>query len=112
MPVRAPDVVLRRCANGEGRPRPAHGSAAVTINGDRVMVREASSSACRRTCRTERGSTLARPSCWNVFTPISRTGKVAAHRVEVVCHRGASAVAPENTWAAARQVRRMGRGLH
>jgi glycerophosphoryl diester phosphodiesterase len=28
---------------------------------------------------------------------------VAAHRVEVVCHRGANALAPENTWAAARQ---------
>ena len=28
---------------------------------------------------------------------------MAAHRVEVVCHRGANAVAPENTWAAARQ---------
>src|SRR5450755_4239601 len=48
---------------------------------------------------------LARPSCWACSRRFGRTGRteVAAHRVEVVCHRGANAVAPENTWAAARQ---------
>ncbi|TMG86737.1 MAG: glycerophosphodiester phosphodiesterase family protein [Betaproteobacteria bacterium] len=48
---------------------------------------------------------MARTPCWACSRRFGRTGRteVAAHRVEVVCHRGANAVAPENTWAAARQ---------